>query len=154
SFSEIFNQVITVNGVSKGFAMTGWRIGYIAAPFEIASAATKIQGQFTSGACAIAQKASLAAIKADPIVTVPLKEKFLERKNLMVEKLSKIKGLKVNNPEGAFYLFPDVSSSFGKKIEGQVIVDSESFCLLLLEKALVAATPGSSFGNPNNVRFS
>lgn len=154
SFSDLFDRVITVNGVSKGFAMTGWRVGYIAAPKEIAAASSKIQGQFTSGTCSIAQRAALAAMKADPSVVDFMKEKFESRKNLMVKKLSEISGLKVNNPQGAFYIFPDISSAFGKTIDGESITDSEKFCLLLLEKALVAATPGVSFGSPNNVRFS
>lgn len=154
SFKEIYERVITVNGVSKGFAMTGWRVGYIAANAEIASACSKIQGQFTSGTCSIAQRAALAAVKADPSEVNFMREKFESRKKLMVERLSKIEGLKVNNPQGAFYIFPDISSAFGKTIDGEVISDSETFCLLLLEKVLVAVISGDSFGSPKNIRLS
>lgn len=153
-FDFIKDKVITVNGMAKGFAMTGWRIGYIGAPTWIAKAATKMQGQFTSGANTIAQKATKAAVEADPSVTSDMKATFLERRELMIEGLSQIPGLKVNRPMGAFYIFPDVSSYFGKSNGDQTINNSSDLCMYLLSEAMVALVPGEAFGSPNCVRLS
>ena len=153
-FDFIKDRVVTVNGMAKGFAMTGWRIGYIGAPTWIAKAATKMQGQFTSGANTIAQMATKAALEADPSVTYSMKETFLQRRELMIEGLTKINGLKVNRPMGAFYIFPDVSSYFGKSYGEYTINNSSDLCMYLLKDALVALVPGEAFGSPNCVRLS
>lgn len=153
-FDEIKDRVITVNGVSKGFSMTGWRIGYIAAPVEIAKAATKMQGQYTSGANTIAQMAAKAAVEADPTVVDAMKAKFLERRDLMLQLVSEIPGFKSHVPEGAFYLFPDVTALFGKE-NGSVTIQSDAdLCAYLLEEAHVALVPGSAFGSPECIRIS
>lgn len=154
NFDSIKERVITVNGLSKGFAMTGWRIGYIGAPAEVAKACTKIQGQFTSGANSIAQRAAITALNGGASKIEFMKEKFLARRNLMFGLLSKIPDLKVANPMGAFYLFPDVSAFYGKSHNGTTINTSEDMCAYLIEEALVATTPGSAFGSPNNIRLS
>lgn len=154
AFEEIKDRVITVNGVSKGFAMTGWRIGFLGAPLEVAKACAKIQGQFTSGANSIAQRAAMAAILNCKDETQKMRDVFLKRKDLMVGLLSEIDGLKVNSPQGAFYLFPDVSAFYGKSFNGKKIESSSDMCEFLLEDCLVAATPGEAFGCPNNIRFS
>lgn len=154
SFSSIKERVVTINGVSKGFAMTGYRLGYSASNQEIASAASKIQGQFTSGTSSISQMAALAAMKESPSVTFDMKKQFEVRKNLLVNRLSKLPGIKVNNPEGAFYIFPDVSSFFGKSYKGNVIDGADKFSELLLEHGHVATISGASFGSPNNIRLS
>ncbi|MEX0798478.1 MAG: pyridoxal phosphate-dependent aminotransferase [Bacteriovoracaceae bacterium] len=154
SFAEIKDRVITVNGVSKGFAMTGWRIGYIGAPVEVAKACAKIQGQFTSGANAIAQRASMAALKDGKAEVEKMKNVFLKRRDLMINHLSKIEGMKLNVPQGAFYLFPDVSAFLGKKVGNKTIKSVGELCEYLLEDCLVAATPGDAFGCPNNIRLS
>lgn len=157
SFAEIKDQVVIVNGVSKGFAMTGWRIGYIAGPQFIADACTKLQGQYTSGAGAISQMAAAAAVNADPAEVPEIKimvAAFKERRDLLVSMMQEIDGLKINLPKGAFYLFPDVSSYFGKKAGDTVIEDSVQLCMYLLEKANVALVPGDAFGDPNCIRLS
>ena len=154
NFESVKDKVITVNGLSKGFAMTGWRIGYIAAPADVAKACTKIQGQFTSGANAIAQRAAITALNGGASKIEFMKEEFLKRRDLMHGLLSQIEGLKVANPMGAFYLFPDVSGFFGKSHNGQTVNSSEDMCAYLIEEALVATTPGSAFGSPNNIRLS
>ena len=120
-FSNVYEQVVTVNGVSKSFAMTGWRLGYIGAPEWIASACTKIQGQFTSGASSISQRAAIAAVSADPSVTFEMRSAFLSRRELVLAELNKIPGVKTNVPEGAFYVFPDVSSFFGGNLMEQLL---------------------------------
>lgn len=153
-FDEIKDRVITVNGVSKGFSMTGWRIGYIAAPVEIAKAATKMQGQYTSGANTIAQMAAKAAVEADPTVVDPMKAKFLERRDLMLQLVSEIPGFKSHVPEGAFYLFPDVTALFGKQNGSNTIQSDADLCAYLLEEAHVALVPGSAFGSPECIRIS
>lgn len=153
-FDFIKDKVITVNGMAKGFAMTGWRIGYIGAPEWIAKAATKMQGQFTSGANTIAQKATKAALEADPSVVSDMKETFLQRRELMIEGLSKIPGVKINRPMGAFYIFPDVSSYFGKSYNDREINNASDLCMYLLDEALVALVTGEAFGSPNCVRIS
>lgn len=150
----IKDRVITVNGVSKGFAMTGWRVGYIAAPKWIAHACNKIQGQVTSATCAIAQKAAETAMLANPKELEGMKNAFLNRRDLMLKLLSEIPGVKCNIPQGAFYIFPDVSYYFGKKANGEIIKDSSDFCMYLLNNAHVALVSGIAFGTPNCVRIS
>ena len=154
AFDDMYNQVVTVNGVSKSFAMTGWRLGYIGAPNWIASACTKIQGQFTSGASSISQRATLAAVSEDPKVVIPMKNAFLERRNYMIKELRSISGFNINEPEGAFYLFPDVSAFFGKEFKGNKITNADELCLFLLEEAKVALVTGNAFGSPNCIRIS
>ncbi len=151
---SVYNQVVTINGVSKAFAMTGWRLGYIGAPQWIADACTKMQGQITSGACGISQRAALAAVKAEPSVTFEMREAFRRRRDLMLEGLNKIEGLKTNVPEGAFYLFPDVSSFFGKSNGIYKIENANDLTLYILNEALVALVSGSAFGAPNCIRIS
>lgn len=154
AFDDVYDQVVTVNGVSKAFAMTGWRLGYIGAPESIASACTKIQGQFTSGASSISQRAALAAISADPSVVNEMKSAFIERRDFIISQLKRIDGMKINQPEGAFYVFPDVSSFFGKSNGDRLITDSNDLCLYLLEDAKVALVTGNAFGSPACLRIS
>ena len=153
--NSIKDRVITVNGVSKGFAMTGWRVGFIGAPLWIAKACNKIQGQVTSATCAIAQKATEEAMNADPVlVTNKMKNSFLNRRNLLLEKLNEIKGVKCNIPDGAFYVFPDVSYFHGKT-DGKIkINNSNDLCMYLLNSCYVALVSGAPFGNPECVRIS
>lgn len=148
------DRVITVNGVAKGFAMTGWRIGYIGAPTDIAKACTKLQGQFTSGANSIAQKATIAALGKDPSELNEMKEVFHKRRDLLISKLKEIKGLGLNEPMGAFYVFPDVSSFFGKSFGEITINNSDDLCMYLLGDCMVATTAGEAFGCPKNIRIS
>ena len=152
---SIKDRVVTVNGVSKGFAMTGWRVGFIGAPLWIAKACNKIQGQVTSATCAIAQKATEEAMNADPVlVTNKMKNSFLNRRNLLLEKLNEIKGVKCNIPDGAFYVFPDVSYFHGKT-DGKIkINNSNDLCMYLLNSCYVALVSGAPFGNPECVRIS
>ena len=154
AFDDMYQQVVTVNGVSKSFAMTGWRLGYIGAPEWIAKACTKIQGQFTSGASSISQRAALAAVSYSPNVILPMKEAFLERRNFMLKELRNIKGIKINEPKGAFYLFPDVSELFGQHFDGKTVNNADDLCLFLLEEAKVALVTGNAFGSPNCIRIS
>ena len=154
AFDDMYQQVVTVNGVSKSFAMTGWRLGYIGAPEWIAKACTKIQGQFTSGASSISQRAALAAVSSSPNVILPMKEAFLERRNFMLKELRNIKGIKINEPKGAFYLFPDVSELFGQQFDGKIVNNADDLCLFLLEEAKVALVTGNAFGSPNCIRIS
>lgn len=154
SFSEIKNQVIVVNGVSKAYAMTGWRIGYIGAPLEIAKACDKMQGQFTSGTSSISQKAAVAALNSTPQQLMPMLSAFAIRRKLMHENLSDIPNLKVNNPEGAFYFFPDVSYFFGKSVDGKTIKSAEDLTMYLLADAKVSVVTGEAFGNGNCIRLS
>ncbi len=147
-------QVITVNGVAKGFAMTGWRIGYIGAPLHVAKACTKLQGQFTSGANTIGQMATKAAVSADPSCVIEMKNIFKRRRDLLIKAMQDIPGLKVNKPSGAFYLFPDVSHFFGKSTPGFKIETADDVSMYLLADALVATTAGDSFGCPHNIRIS
>ena len=153
-FEDIRDQVILVNGVSKGFAMTGWRIGYIAAPLDIAKACSKLQGQVTSGACSIAQRAALNALKSDKSFTRQMKEAFKRRRNLVMDGMDQIKGVKKYTPQGAFYLFPDISAFFGKSNGNRTIENDSDLCFYLLEEAHVALVPGSAFGSPHNIRLS
>lgn len=156
-FEAIKDRVIVVNGVSKGFAMTGWRIGYMAASPEIAKACDKLQGQVTSNPCSISQQASLAAMNnlncASEDVAMMVNA-FRRRRNLVMEKLKAIPGIKANIPSGAFYVFPNVEQYYGKSNGSFKVNNGEDFCLYLLEKAHVAMVPGGSFGNPNCVRMS
>lgn len=153
-FAEIKDRVIVVNGVSKGYAMTGWRIGYIGAPTWLAKAVTKLQGQFTSGACTIAQKAAEAAINAGSEECQKMTAVFKKRRDNVLEFMKDIPGLKTNIPEGAFYVFPEVSYFYGKSYDGKVINDSEDLALYLLAKAHVATVGGGAFGSPECLRFS
>jgi len=150
----IKDQVIIINGVSKGYAMTGWRIGYIAAPLLIAKACAKLQGQVTSAACSIAQRASLEAISGDQGFTKEMTKAFKKRRDLLLEGLSKIEGIQKYTPEGAFYLFPDITYFLGKSVNGKKINNDQDLCFYLLDDANVALVPGSAFGSPNNIRLS
>lgn len=154
SFDIIRDRVITVNGVSKGYAMTGWRIGYIGAPLWIAKACNKLQGQFTSGVCSIAQRATLAALSGDGSSQKIMKEAFLRRRDLVCGMLMEIKGLKVRVPQGAFYVMPDVSYFLGKTDGNVKIITSDDLALYLLDKARVATVGGDSFGAPTCIRIS
>lgn len=154
SFSNIYDRVITVNGVSKGYAMTGWRIGYIGAPLWIAKACNKLQGQFTSGVCSIAQRAALAAVQGDGESQKIMREAFLRRRNLICGLLKDIKGLKVSVPQGAFYVMPDISYFLGKSDGTTKIVNSDDLALYLLDKAQVATVGGDAFGAPDCLRIS
>ena len=154
SIPEMYDRTITVNGVAKAFAMTGWRIGYIGAPEWIAKACNKMQGQITSGANSIAQRATIAALDASPEKIKYMVDEFKKRRTIILRLLSKIQGVKTNIPEGSFYVFPDISSFFGKTIKNKKINDSNDFALLLLEKAHVATVAGEPFGNPNCIRIS
>lgn len=151
---SMYNRTITVNGVSKAFAMTGWRIGYIGAPEFIAKACTKMQGQITSGANSIAQRATIAAVEADPEKISYMVTEFRKRRELVVRLLQDIPGLKTNMPGGAFYVFPDVSYFFGKTLRGKTINDANDFAMYLLSEANVATVTGDAFGNPNCIRLS
>ena len=154
SIPGMFEKTITVNGVAKAFAMTGWRIGYIGAPEVIAKACTKMQGQVTSGANSIAQRATIAAVDADPSVLNDMVAAFKSRRNLVVGLVNNIPGFKLNVPEGAFYVFPDVSYYFGKTLRGKLIANADDFSMYLLSEANVATVTGDAFGNPNCIRFS
>ena len=153
-FSEIFDQVVTVNGVSKAWAMTGWRLGYIGASKQIADACNKIQGQFTSGTSSITQRAAIAAMDADPSVLKEMVETFHKRRDLVLSYLNKIPGVKCNVPTGAFYLFPDVSAYFGTKDGDQLIQDGDDLCMYLLREGNIALVDGKGFGAPNCIRIS
>ena len=154
SIKGMKERTITVNGVAKAFAMTGWRIGYIGASEIIAKACTKMQGQVTSGANSIAQRATIAAVEADPKVLKYMVEAFHKRRDLVVGLINEIPGLKINVPEGAFYVFPDVSEYFGKTLKGNLIKDATDFSMYLLSEANVATVTGEAFGNPDCIRFS
>ena len=154
SLEGMYERTITVNGIAKAFAMTGWRIGYIGAPDWIAKACTKLQGQVTSGANCIAQKATVKALIESPKKINYMVEEFKERKKLIINLLSNIKGFKLNNPDGAFYVFPDISYYFGKEIDGEIINSASDFAMVVLEKAHVATVTGDAFGCPNNIRIS
>jgi aspartate aminotransferase len=154
SIPGMLDRTITVNGVAKAFAMTGWRIGYIGAPEFIAKACTKMQGQVTSGANSIAQRATIAAVQADPSVLKDMVKAFYNRRDLVVKLAQEIPGLKANVPEGAFYLFPDVSYYFGKTLRGTLINNADDFSMYLLSEANVATVTGDAFGNPNCIRLS
>lgn len=150
----LYDRTITVNGLSKAFAMTGWRIGYLAAPEWIAKACNKVQGQVTSGTNAIAQRASIVALRAPKSKIQYMIDEFLKRRNLVLQLLGEIEGLKLNVPEGAFYVFPDVSSFFEKTLRGRTINNASDFSLYLLEEAGVATVTGEAFGDPKCIRLS
>jgi aspartate aminotransferase len=154
AFPDMYNQVVTINGVSKSFAMTGWRLGYIGAPLHIAQACTKIQGQFTSGTSSISQRAAIAAVSADPSVIHVMRDAFLSRRDFILEELNKINGININQPQGAFYVFPDVSAFYGKSIGQRAIENADDLCLYLLEEAKVALVTGNAFGSPSCIRIS
>lgn len=154
SIDSMYDRTITVNGVSKAFAMTGWRIGYIGAPDWIARACNKMQGQITSGANCIAQRAVITALNADPSAVKFMIDEFKVRRDLVLDLLSDIEGFNTNVPEGAFYVFPNVSYFFGKTLKGKTINNATDFSLFLLEEALVATVTGDAFGNPDCIRIS
>jgi aspartate aminotransferase len=152
---SIQDRVITVNGVSKGYAMTGWRVGFIGGPLWIAKACNKIQGQVTSATCAIAQKAAEKAMNADPKdATTKMKETFLKRRDMLLNELNNIKGVRCNIPDGAFYIFPDISYYFGKSDGTTTINNANDLCMYLLNNCYVALVSGSAFGNPECIRIS
>ncbi len=156
-FKAVSNRVIIVNGVSKGFAMTGWRIGYAAAPQFLADALIKLQGQYTSGAGTISQMAALKAMQITPGTSKEVNNMvntFKNRRDLLIKLMKEIPGIKLTVPDGAFYLFPDVSSYFGKKDGDDVIANSNDLCIYLLNKAHVALVPGEAFGSPRCIRLS
>ena len=148
------DRTIIINGVSKGFAMTGWRGGILAAPKWIAQACDKMQGQFTSATCSITQKAMHAAMLLSVETTHPMRDAFKRRRDLIVKGLSAITGFKCNNPDGAFYVFPEVSYFFGKEHSGKKINNATDFCMFLLEEAAVSMVPGAAFGDDNYLRIS
>lgn len=157
SIAEIpgmYDRTVVVNGVSKGYAMTGWRIGYIGAPLWIAKACNKLQGQMTSGATSVAQRAAIEALEGDQSCVETMRKAFLRRRDLVVDRLNKIEGVKCIVPEGAFYVFPDMSAFYGKSVDGNKIGGSMDLCLYLLEKGHIATVPGEAFGAPNNIRIS
>lgn len=154
SIASLKDRVIVVNGFSKGYAMTGWRLGYIAAPLWIAKACDKMQGQFTSATCSIAQKAGEVAASADHTPTYNMVKEFRKRRDLVFELLKNVDGLKLNLPDGAFYFFPDVSGFFGKSYEGETLHTPEDISMFLLKEANVAMVSGEAFGDKNCIRLS
>jgi aspartate aminotransferase len=154
SIPELQDRTVTINGLSKGFAMTGWRLGYLGAPENIAKACVKIQGQFTSGASSISQRAGLAAVNADPATVRQMRDAFKNRRDLLISLMKDVPNVHCNNPGGAFYLFPEVSHYFGKKHGDVVIKDAKDLCMYLLNVGHVAMTPGGAFGAPNYIRLS
>ena len=154
AIESLYDRTITVNGIAKAFAMTGWRIGYIGAADWIAKACNKMQGQITSGANCIAQRATIAAVTAPVSAIQYMVDEFATRREIIIELLSEIKGFKLNQPQGAFYVFPDVSFYFGKTIRGKQIKNASDFALFLLEVAHVATVTGEAFGNENCIRIS
>jgi aspartate aminotransferase len=154
SIPGMLEKTVTVNGLAKAFAMTGYRIGYIGGPEFIAKACTKIQGQVTSGANSVAQRATITAVDADPSVLHEMVAAFKSRRDLVVGLLKEIPGVKINVPDGAFYVFPDVSSFFGKTLKGTEIKNANDISMYLLAEACVATVTGDAFGNPNCIRFS
>lgn len=153
-FDDMYDRTITINGVSKAFAMTGWRIGFLGAPEAIARACNKMQGQITSGANCIAQRAVITALEASPTKVQYMIDEFKVRRDLILGLLKDIDGFTCNTPEGAFYVFPDVTAFFGKTLNGTLIKNATDFSLYLLESALVATVTGDAFGNPNCIRIS
>jgi aspartate aminotransferase len=147
-------RIIIVNGLSKGFAMTGWRLGYTASNTEIAKACEKLQGQFTSGTNSIAQKAGVVALTTDLRPSFEMVKEFTRRRKRVLELVNEIPGIKCSEPDGAFYIFPDVSSYFGKTDGEDTIINSGDFCMYLLNKAHVSSVMGDAFGDPKCVRFS
>ncbi len=154
AFKDMYHRTVVVNGVSKAFSMTGWRIGYIGAPEWIARACNKMQGQMTSGANCIAQRAAITALENPPSRIMYMVDAFKKRRKLILNLLSKIQGFKTNQPQGAFYVFPDVSYYFGKTLNGKNIKSASDLSMYLLEEANVATVTGEAFGNPNCIRIS
>jgi len=157
SFPEIFDRVIVINGLSKGFAMTGWRLGYMASNKEIAKACDKLQGQITSATCSITQRAAIVAMNTDPAESNDIRlmvEAFKYRRDLAISLLREIPGINLNLPDGAFYLFPEVTMYYGKKFGDRVILSGSDLCDYLLDTAYVAMVPGAAFGSPDCIRFS
>lgn len=154
TFSSITDRVVTVNGVSKGYAMTGWRIGYMGAPLWLAKACNKLQGQFTSGVCSIAQRAALAAVTSKSDSRVKMREAFLRRRDLICKLLGDVPGLKVSVPQGAFYVMPDISNFIGKSYNGKMMNNADDITFFLLAEARVALVSGSAFGSDNCIRIS
>jgi len=154
AFDNVKDRTVTVNGFSKGFAMTGWRLGYIGAPKWIAAACSKVQGQFTSGAASFGQKAAAHALNTDLSPTLEMQKAFLKRRDMMIELLKDIPGMKVNKPMGAFYIFPDISEFFGKSDGQTTITSADDFCEYLLYNAHVAVVTGAAFGADNCFRLS
>jgi aspartate aminotransferase len=154
AIESMYDRTITINGVAKAFAMTGWRIGYMGAPDWIAKACTKMQGQITSGANCIAQRATITALDAPVSKIQYMVDEFYQRRNLVLGLIKEIKGIVVNEPKGAFYVFPDVSYYFGKTIDGVTINNAADFSLFILDKANVATVTGDAFGAPNCIRIS
>jgi len=153
-FEDMYERTVVVNGVSKAFAMTGWRIGYIGAPEYIAKACTKLQGQVTSGANCIAQRAVITALES-PVDNIQyMIDEFANRRKLIIDLLNQLEGFECNEPKGAFYIFPNVSAWFGKTIKGKIIDNASDFSMLLLEEAHVATVTGEAFGNPDCIRIS
>lgn len=153
-FESIYDRVVTINGVSKAWAMTGWRLGYIAANKVIADACNKVQGQFTSGTCSITQRASIDAMKADPAVLKDMVKAFENRRELVLNALDQMPGVKTNRPQGAFYVFPNISAFFGKQYNGHIIHTANDLALYILDQGLVAIVTGEAFGDPNCIRIS
>lgn len=151
---SMFDRTITVNGLAKAFAMTGWRIGYLGGPAWLAKACTKMQGQVTSGTNCIAQRAAITAVRASVGKIKYMVDEFDFRRKRIIELVEDIEGFKVNVPKGAFYIFPDISSFFGKKLKGTLIENASDFAMYLLEEAHVATVTGDAFGCPNNIRIS
>ena len=150
----MLDRTVTINGMAKGFAMTGWRVGYIGAPLWIAKACSKIQGQLTSANCSIAQRATLTALTTDLGPTQAMTEEYGRRRQLVFDLLSDLPGVEVNMPQGAFYFFPDVSFYFGKSNGSTTINNASDLCLFLLENAHVSLVTGEAFGDPNCIRLS
>lgn len=153
-FPELKDRTVVINGMSKGFAMTGWRLGYLAGPKAIVQACEKLQGQFTSGANSITQRASIAALTSDLGPTFKMTEAFRERRDFVIDALRNMPGVKINNPEGAFYAFPNISSFFGKTDGNTTIIDDEALSMYLLHNAHVSTVNGGAFGNPDCIRIS
>jgi aspartate aminotransferase len=151
---NIQDRVVTINGLSKAYAMTGWRLGFIGAPLWIAKACDKMQGQITSGTSSISQMAAIAALNSPPSITEDMTKEFHKRRDLCFTLLSEIPGLKCNKPEGAFYFFPEISSYFGKSYQGKAIRNAEDLCMFLLHEGHVATVSGDAFGEPNCIRLS
>jgi aspartate aminotransferase len=153
-FASVKERVAVINGVSKGYAMTGWRIGYMGAPMWIAKACDKLQGQMTSGASSIAQKAAVVALNGDQTCTTDMNKAFNRRRDYVLSRIAKMKGVRCDSPDGAFYVFPDISSFYGKTFEGKKIAGSADMSLFLLEKGQIATVPGDAFGAENYIRIS
>ncbi|MBV7529321.1 pyridoxal phosphate-dependent aminotransferase [Chitinophaga sp. sic0106] len=153
-FGDLKNRTILINGLSKGFAMTGWRLGYLAAPLDIAKACDKIQSQFTSATCSITQRAAVTALTGDLSSATAMVAEFKKRRAYIHEALKSIPGLQVNDPEGAFYMFPNISAFFGKSYEGQTVNNADDLCMFLLHRANVSTVTGAAFEQPDCIRLS